>query len=371
MTFDWSIYKGDAKWLPERTIYMTVHGSRAYGTNLPSSDTDWRGVCIAPKQYYLGFMGEFEQEVQEPPLDDLTVYDLRKFLSLAVEVNPNVIELLYTDPKHHVITSPAWQRIQAVRDTFLSKQARFRFSKYALSQLKRIETHYRWLKNPPLGPPTRAEFGLPERTVIPADQLAACKSQIQKKLDQTAWHEMNTLSPSQRQAIKSEFEEKLAEIMAWSDEDVEHKVWRGTAASLGYDTNFIELLDMERRYGSKQKDWESYQKWKKDRNVERAALEAKFGYDTKHALHLVRLLRMCREILTEGVVNVWRPDFAELLEIRAGAWTYEQLVKWAIAEDKEMGRLMLLSKLPNEPDRAMVDKLCQDIVFEDMLRRAA
>src|SRR5271170_2373841 len=92
MAFDWSIYTGNLTWLPERTIYMTVHGSRAYGTNLPTSDTDIRGVCIAPKEFYLGFLSDFEQAVQEPPLDDLTVYDIRKFLSLAVESNPNVIE---------------------------------------------------------------------------------------------------------------------------------------------------------------------------------------------------------------------------------------------------------------------------------------
>ncbi|AEZ66297.1 hypothetical protein phiTE_131 [Pectobacterium phage phiTE] len=38
----------------------------------------------------------------------------------------------------------------------------------------------------------------------------------------------------------------------------------------------------------------------KNRNAARHELEEKFGYDTKHAMHLVRLLRMSQEILETG-----------------------------------------------------------------------
>lgn len=71
---------------------------------------------------------------------------------------------------------------------------------------------------------------------------------------------------------------------------------------------------------------------------------------------------MCREILTEGVVRVRRPDAEELLAIRHGAWTYERLVEWAMAEDLAMGDLMMTSKLPARPDREKFDLLCQQIV---------
>src|ERR1039458_5020213 len=35
---------------------------------------------------------------------------------------------------------------------------------------------------------------------------------------------------------------------------------------------------------------DQYNGWKAQRNPKRAELEAKFGYDTKHAMHLVRLM---------------------------------------------------------------------------------
>jgi hypothetical protein len=49
--------------------------------------------------------------------------------------------------------------------------------------------------------------------------------------------------------------------------------------------------------------------------------------NTKHALHLVRLLRMGYEILTTGKVIVRRPDAEELLAIRNGLYTLDELLE--------------------------------------------
>ncbi len=360
MDFDWNIYKGNLNWLPERTIYVTRHGSHAYGTSLPTSDIDLRGVCIAPKKYYLGFLERFEQVVINDP--DLTIFDLRKFMALAADANPNVLEILYTDPSDHLLVRPAMQRLFEARDLFLSKKAKHTFSGYAISQLKRINLHYKWLKDPPKAPPTRAEFGLPERTVIPADQLMAAKAAIQKQLDKWTFKDLEDLDPATRQAIMDRQTQSLLEMTGWTWGEREDKQWRGAAELLGFSTNFIELLDKERQYGARQKQWASYQEWQKSRNPQRAELEAKFGFDTKHALHLVRLLRMCREILTTGKVLVRRPDAEELLEIRAGAWDYHKLVDWAEGQDKELAEVAKTSTLPNQPDRKKLDQLCVEMI---------
>ena len=138
------------------------------------------------------------------------------------------------------------------------------------------------------------------------------------------------------------------------------------ARALGYSTNFIELLDIERRYTSKMREWNQYQEWLRTRNAARAELEAANGYDTKHGMHLVRLMRMCREILETGRVLVRRPDAEELLEIRAGAWTYERLIEWAEVQDRELTELGKLSKLPKSPDRVALDALCVEMVSEHL-----
>jgi len=275
--FDWKQYKGNLTWLPERTIYLTRHGSHAYGTNLPSSDLDLRGVAIAPAAYYHGFLQTFDQAVQKEP--DLTIFEIRKFLGLAADCNPNVLEILYTDPSDHLLVTPLAEKLFEHRDEFLSQKAKHTFSGYATSQLKRINLHYRWLKNPPTGAPSRADFGLPERTVIPGDQLAAAEAAIRKQLDEWSWHELEGVDPSVRQAVKDEFFRRLTEITQWSWDQMDEKVWLSAARTLGYDTNFIELLDMERRYTARLREWQQYNDWKKNRNPDRAKLEEQFGYD--------------------------------------------------------------------------------------------
>ena len=362
MTFDWTQYTGNLAWLPDRTLYLSRHGSHAYGTSLPTSDLDVRGIAVAPIHYYLGVSQTFEQTVQTAPVD-LTIFDVRKFCKLAADANPNALEIIFTDPSDHLHVHKLMEKLFEARPAFLSQKAKHTFSGYARSQLKRIRAHRRWLEAPPSAPPTRAEFNLPERTVIPADQLAAAQAAIKKQIDQWSWHEMEHLDPALRQAMQDEFERRLLEITLWSWDEVDAKVWAAASHAVGFDTNFIRLLDLERQYTARLHEWQNYQNWKTNRNEARAALEAKWGYDTKHAMHLVRLTKMCRELLTTGQVLVRRPDAEELLAIRNGAWTYEQLIEYSDREDAALTELLKTSTLPKRPDMGRIDLVCSELIL--------
>lgn len=299
--------------MPQRTIFVTVHGSQAYGTNTPESDIDVKGLCIPPSEYYHGFMKQFEQAEGKEPYD-MVIYGLQKFFHLASDCNPNIIEVLNTDPEDWVIETPIFRRLWEKRDLFLSRKARFTFSGYAISQLKRIKSHKKWLLEPPDHMPTREEFGLPTDSKMSQSDLGATAALIE--------------------------------------------------ANVPLDKNVMRLFHMEQNYQAAKRNWDQYQNWKSTRNEKRASLEAKFGYDVKHAMHLVRLMRMCREILTDGKVLVKRPDAEELKAIRSGAWTYEKLIEWADAQEAEMEELYHKSPLPKEPRRVELDKLCQEITEE-------
>ena len=356
--FSWSSYKGQLDWLPRRTIYLTRHGSHAYGTSLPTSDLDIRGVAIAPMRYYTGFLDRFEQAESKDP--DLVVFELRKFFSLAADANPNALEILFTRPEDHLRVTPFGDRLLSIRRMFLSRRVKHTLSGYAISQLKRINTHYRWLKSPPKAPPTREEFGLPERTLIPQDQLAAAHAAVDKQLAVWNFTGLDSVDPATRIALQNSMAELLAEIKVSAD-----ALPTAAARAIGYDENFIELLDRERHYTGRKREWDNYQTWKKTRNATRAELEAKFGMDTKHAMHLVRLMRVCREVLTTGEYNVYRLDAEELLAIRAGSMTHEGLNLFAEAEDKALTELMkTCTFLPKEPDRKRLDELCAGLIEE-------
>ena len=267
------------KFVNDELIFMTVAGSRMYGTDMPASDVDKRGVCVPPKIVELGFARNFNQ--QEFPNEDTTVFSLSKFMKLAVDANPNIIELLFA-PEDTIITiHPTWERLLARRQDFLSAKAYYTFTGYAHSQLKRIKGHRAWLDNPPTHKPSREEFGL--------TQAGQGVRDLARGVD------VAELSP------------ETARIIA-----------------------------KEKKYKAAQTTWDQYQKWKKERNPTRAKMEAEFGFDGKHALHLMRLLRMGKEILTTGKLNVRRPDAEELLSIRTGAWSYNKLVETADALKAEL-----------------------------------
>jgi uncharacterized protein len=95
----------------------------------------------------------------------------------------------------------------------------------------------------------------------------------------------------------------------------------------------------------------------------RKALVEKFGYDVKHAAHCIRLLRMGIEFLNEGVLHVQREDAPQLLEIKRGLWTLEQVQAEADHLFKRAEEAYDRSHLPNVPDRERAN-----ILLERMFR---
>jgi predicted nucleotidyltransferase len=86
--------------------------------------------------------------------------------------------------------------------------------------------------------------------------------------------------------------------------------------------------------------------------AKRKALVEKFGYDTKHASHLIRLLRMGVEYCTTGEYRVWRGDIdaEELKEIKNGAWPRDKVLREADYLMKELTEAHEKSPLPEQAD---------------------
>jgi uncharacterized protein len=329
-----------------KLIFETVHGSTAYNLARAGSDVDLKGIVVGPRQWYFGIEPAPEQVDLSP---DHVRYELRKFMRLAVDANPTVIELLFTSPEHHRCVTPSGALLLQHRDAFLSKRIADRFSGYALAQLKRIRSHRSYLLTPPSHAPSRAEFDLPERTVIPADQLAAAESLLAQG-DLEGSQSGLPVGKGPTGGTRSEAE------------------MGPTRSELGADAspNFLELLARERRYKSALKGWQSYQTWLRTRNPKRSELEAKFGYDTKHAMHLVRLQRMAIETLTTGSVNVTRSDREELLAIRDGALSFDQLETQTDDVDHQLRAAAAASTLPEVPNEDFINNLCISIIETEL-----
>ena len=341
-------------WLPSRTIFVTRAGSHAYGTNIEGSDEDFRGVAVANKSCYIGVNHHFEQYSKNEP--DLTIFELRKFLNLAADNNTNVLELLFTDPSDHIVITKFGELILDKRNQFLSKSCKEKFLGYARSQLHRILLHKRYLISPKVIKPLRSDYGLADNLSFPKEQYEAVNSQIRKVLD--TWNpDFEPFSEAQKIWLQRYVGEYLTELSITKD-----NIWECASRKLGYSDNFIALLSKEREYEAAKREYDSYQEWKKNRNPTRAALEAKVGYDSKHAMHLIRLSLQCKEILESGTLTIKSPYKEMLLEIRNCHWSFDKIIDYSKKIETEIKLAYDKCTLPNKVNTNMVNNLSISII---------
>lgn len=125
--------------LEDHIIYRCIVGSRAYGLETEASDTDIRGIYLAPPELNWSLYGapeQFEDNEQQA-----CYWELQKFLTMALKANPNILECLYSPLVEKA--SPIAEELLAVREKFLSQMVFQTFNGYALSQFKKIEQDLR------------------------------------------------------------------------------------------------------------------------------------------------------------------------------------------------------------------------------------
>lgn len=302
------------EWDPiEYRIFETVTGSQMYGTSTPQSDTDFRGICLPPIEVLLDPFQGFEQKDAGFEEDDRSIYALGKWMKLCGDCNPNINELLFAPFSCWTYAKQTWNMIRDNYKLFLSKKVRYTYSGYAFSQLQAIQRHRQWFIAPPKEKPTRKMFGLTDSPRISGEGLQAA-SNIPFEL----------FTESFRDEIKRELE-----------------------------------------YRDAKQKWDNYVSWRDNRNPMRKETEEKYGYDTKYALHLFRLLEEGRQLLTEGKIVFPLHNAKELLEIRNGKYTYEQVIEKATEFEKQFESWYNSSTLPHSPNWKSIKELYFEILKKE------
>lgn len=360
-------------WLSKNTVYVTLHGSQAYGLNNELSDVDVKGICVPPQEVENDLFARFEQAENHPSVEEKlghlrnpknpkfesTIYSLRKFFLLAAQVNPNIIEVLWTDEADHFITSPLMEELLAYRHRFISSKAKFTFSGYAFAQAAKIERHRKWIVLGEVVEPKREDFGLPPLVGKGVDEVFGY---IKSKVEE--WN-LNQFPLEEKD--RSDLKETIWELV-WtlSQKEVSWDNWpdayaqgviHNLAKELSLKDEVVDLIQKERAYFKAYNNYKSWLRWKAERNPVRRELEVKSGYDTKHASHLVRLMRMGLEIMTTGKVVVKRPDREEILFIKNGGWSYEQVMDYAKEMQVKLDAAYKVTGLPKSVDYAGLNEL--------------
>jgi uncharacterized protein len=351
----------------QRTILIGLAGSHGYGLSRPESDLDYRGVFIAGKKYYLG-LDKVEQKDggwdTEPGIfdfltgqKDTVIYELKKFVQLLAGANPNILELLWL--KQYPIETEVGKYLIEHRQMFLSKRVKHTYSGYAFAQIKKIESHRKWLLDPPTEQPTPEKFGLDIERPLSKEELNA----FLEYLYALVRGKIEYLSESQElyQLLTGDIDYKgILKQHNLTDEVLEY-----TQTLTNSRNDFIKLLQKSQRYQNALREWNAYQSWQTNRNPTRAGMEKKSGFDLKHAMHCIRLLRSGLEILRSGEVFVDRREVGDADQLKAilhGDFTYEQVTAIANGLVTDLDLAYDLSKLPRHPNLAAINNLCIELI---------
>lgn len=336
----------------QNCILRVVAGSHAYGTNIEGSDWDERAIFVdKPERIILPFEKIEQVTFRE---DDKVYYELSKYMPLLLSQNPNVIELIWTAPKDILYKNELGDLLLENRKEFLSKQVTDSYVGYAMSQLKRIKGHNKWINNPQ-----------PEREPQQGDFVSVVWNLTENKENNKKPVHANYTAVSlgdNHYGLWSN--EKLGVVgKSWLDKKGNPNAVKKEEFESKYGKTQPDLIVKinEKLYDDNHENWKMYWSWKKNRNEKRSALEEKFGYDVKHAMHLIRLLRSGIDILENGIVPVKREDANYLLDIRSGKYTYEEIVKESEKLSEKVKNLSDKTALPQEPNRELARKIMMEI----------
>jgi len=128
-------------------ILTTLAGSHAHGINTEASDFDYVSVAMAPLEATLGIAPEVKTKVvRDAPQGtraaagdtETTTYELRHFLKLATQGNPNILVPLFCAPEHITHITNAGQGLRMLAPAVVSMQAVHRHLGYLDAQYGRM-----------------------------------------------------------------------------------------------------------------------------------------------------------------------------------------------------------------------------------------
>lgn len=135
-------------WLEDRTILLTKAGSVIYGTNVETSDTDYKGVCIPPKEYYLGLksINEYNKsggknfgEHNTKDDIDIVICHINKFVRDAMQGVPNNLDILFCRDEDIIYVDEFGKELRSIRKEFLSKEIYKKFCGFAMAQRYKLD----------------------------------------------------------------------------------------------------------------------------------------------------------------------------------------------------------------------------------------
>lgn len=342
----------------DKIIFEMVAGSHSFGTAIPTSDLDIRGIFLNSNRDVFSL---FPAPIQvSDDKQDTTYYELRRFIQLALDNNPSVLEFLFCPEDCIRLIKPEWRLFVENRHLFMSKKAKHTFAGYATAQIKRARGENKWVWQAKDGKynkkPTLEDFcwfvnrgSRPWKPESISDSfwntnLDKCKVSCFEHLAYT----YRLFGPYENDPTAGVFSGGKPLPKSISKEDEYEK--------------FLGMLIVNHdAYEKALKDWQNYKNWLNERNDTRWISQEKgeMDFDSKSMSHCIRLLISGINILKNGspIVRLTGNDLDLVRDVRSGKYTYDQIMEMARNYEEDLNILYQSTGLRDEPDRKAVDEL--------------
>ena len=380
-------------------LLLVIRGSHAYGTSLPTSDTDFAGVYIQSISDILGF--GYKEQINDDK-NDTVFYELKRFLELVKSNNPNILELLNTPTDCIIHKHPVFDSILLHKDLFITKTCAKSFAGYAVQQIKKAkgqDKKQNWSKEKI----TRKDV-LDFCYVVEGEKTIPWKIWTKKERGISAFKYedkfcgvvnvpnardvfavyydanshfcfSNTISEESRKINieKSKVSGKIGlgyrGIVKVSESDISEHHLPNESNQLRLSSipkgeyPICNIVYNQDAYRSHCDEFKSYQTWLENKNEQRWIDVKSHGQkiDGKNMMHCRRLLEMAREIAEGKGINVRRKNSDYLISIRKGEVDLQTLIDNAENDIKEIDNLFKESNLPDSVNTDLVNKLLIDI----------
>ncbi|QBA22653.1 nucleotidyltransferase [Chryseobacterium indologenes] len=330
-------------------LFEVISGSRAFGLATENSDTDIRGVYYLPKEDFFGlnYIPQISNET-----NDITYYEIGRFVELLQKNNPNILEIL-TSPEDCILYKHPLMDLLKTED-FLSKLCKDTFAGYAVSQIKKAK-------------------GLNKKIVNPIDKerksiLDFCfildgqgSVPLKKWLDEDGLSQENCglINIDHTKGMYALFYDESG-TLGYKGIIQNEEANQVSVSSVPKDAKPVGYLFCNLdAYSVYCKDYREYWKWVAERNEDRYNVNQTHGqnYDSKNMMHTIRLLQSCEQIFKTGSLTIRVDNRDELLDIKAGNQSYENVLQKAENLIESIESHYSTTSLPDAPDLEKTTKI--------------
>ncbi|OGS71679.1 MAG: nucleotidyltransferase [Flavobacteria bacterium RIFCSPLOWO2_12_FULL_31_7] len=332
-------------------LFEVISGSKSFGLNTPTSDTDIKGVYYLPLNefYGLNYIPQISNET-----NDEVYYEIGRFVELLLKNNPNILEILASPEDCILYKHPLMEQLQ-LKD-FLSKLCKDSFAGYAITQIKKA----RGLNKKIVNPIAKERKSLLHFCSILQgyNSVAAIDWLSENNLQQENCGLINVPNAKGVYALFYDKNKSLGYKGILKNE-LSNEV---SLSSILKDEKEIAYLSCNLEGYSKYcKDYAEYWEWMEKRNEERYNTNKQHGknYDSKNMMHTIRLLQTAEQILATGNLNIRVNNREELLAIKAGEMEYDDLLQKA---DDLIASIENLNETSNLPEFPNSEKAIQTLI---------